>query len=93
MGVTWVRALMWVAMLASQTPLRASAGDPPRTAAPDRPDAEMLLDLDLLADPRVDRRPSVRAEGSSPKPCDSLDDFDPAPDFDESRIESSAPER
>jgi hypothetical protein len=93
MGAIWARALMWVAMLASLAPLRSSAGDPPRAAARDRLDAEMLLELDLLADPRFDRRPSVPAEGASRKPRDSLDDLDLVPDFDESRIEPGAPGR
>jgi hypothetical protein len=93
MGVTWFRAWVSVAMLASLAAFRASAGEQPSIAARDRLDAEMLLELDLLADPRFDRRSSVRAEDTSPNPRDSLDDFDLAPDFDESRIESRAPGR
>jgi hypothetical protein len=92
MRATSVRALVWVAMVASLATVRASAGDPPSPAARDQPDAAMLLELDLLADPRFDRRSPVHGEGAWHE-REPLDDFDLGPDFDESKPVSRAPER
>jgi hypothetical protein len=91
MRATSVRALVWVAMVASLATVRASAGAPPTPAAPDRPDAEMLLELDLLADPRFDRRSSGHGEGASPHEREPLDDFDLESGFDDSKPDSRAP--
>jgi hypothetical protein len=93
MRTTSVRALVWVATVASLSIVRASAGASPTPGAPDRPDAEMLLELDLLADPRFDRRSSAHGEGASPHEHEPFDDFDLGADFDESKPDSRAPGR
>jgi hypothetical protein len=93
MRATSVRALVWVAIVASLATIRASAADLPSSAARDQPDAEMLLELDLLADPRFDRRSSPHGVGASPHEREPLDDFDLGPDFDESKSDSRAPGR
>ena len=80
----WVLA---AALLASPAASRAQAGS---SAGPRRrtgADAEMLLELDLLADPGFDRRSSVRGESASPGGREPLEDFDLGPDSDESRPE------
>ena len=93
MRVTSLRASLWVAMLASLATFRASAGDPPSPAARDRPAAAMLLELDVLADPRFDRRSGARGEAASPDERDPLDDFDLGLDVDESKADSRTPGR
>jgi len=88
-----IRARVWVAMLASLATVRASAGAPPSPAARDRPDAEMLLELDLLADPRFDRRSSDHGQSAPPDERQPADDFDLEPDLDESKPDSATPGR
>jgi len=92
MRATWVRAWLWIVMLAPLPALGGSAAGPPSAAAPDRPDAEMLLELDLLTDPRFGRRAAAPG-GVSPQRRESSDDFDLAPDLDETRIQPRSPER
>jgi hypothetical protein len=59
-------------MVASLATVRASAGDPPSPAAGDRPDAEMLLEVDLLADPRFDLGPDFRRIEARPASAGAL---------------------
>ncbi len=78
----------WVLAAALLTPAtsRAQAAEQRGAAPADPAPAEMLLELDLLADPGFDRR-SVRGESASPGGREPLEDLDLGPDSDESRPE------
>jgi hypothetical protein len=92
MRATSDRALALVAIVASLA-ARASAGDSPNPCAHDPPHAEMLLELDLLAEPGFERLAPGWGEGASPKASEPSDDFDPELDSDGPKPNSRAPER
>jgi hypothetical protein len=77
-----------VAALLTRATSRAQATERGEAAPPDPPPAEMLLELDLFADPGFDRRSSARSEGSPPGGREPLEEFDLGPDADDSRPES-----
>jgi hypothetical protein len=79
----------WFLAAALLTPAtsRARAAEQRGAAPADPAPAEMLLELDLLADPGFDRRSSVRGESASPGGRTPLEDFDLDPDSDESKPE------